>query len=606
MPAPAPIQVLSDAVINKIAAGEVVDRPASVIKELVENALDAGATQVDVEVVAGGRTLLRVADNGGGMDRDNALLSVERHATSKIRDVHDIERIATLGFRGEALAAIASVSRFELLTRPADALGGTEILIQGGRIQEVRDAGGPPGTQITVRQLFFNVPARRKFLRTDATELAHVRQVYLLYALAHPEAGFSLKVDEREVSRLPAAADLPQRLRELFSGTFVDGLLPLGLEGGGMNAEGFTSLPAVSRPDRNDQYVFINRRPCSAPAIHYAINEAYHTLLPRGRHPALFLFLTIPPGEVDVNVHPTKREVRFRQVGAVRDLTLNALREALRQPGRAATPGGSTSGTPPRPDALPPPSQLSLAVQPPLPISDLPPARTFAYPRRVQPPLPEEPAAPSAAADGTAPPPAPAPKSPWLWCRVLGQIGGLFVVLETEEGMVLLDPHAAHERVLFEKFMKELLARDVQAQGLLSPETVELPPDQASRVRRHLTELRAMGFGVAEFGGDTFVVDAVPVCLGFMDIPMLLRDVAQTLEQGGARGGVERWAEAAIAQAACRAAVKARDRLTVAEIEQLILDLAVAEMPYTCPHGRPTMVMFSTRELYRRFGRLGG
>jgi DNA mismatch repair protein MutL len=595
MPATGSIQVLSDGVINKIAAGEVVERPASVVKELVENALDAGATTVQVEVVAGGRTALIITDNGRGMNRDDALLSIERHATSKIRDVDDIERIDTLGFRGEALAAIAAVSRFELQTCRTGETVGTELLIAGGRIQEVRDAGGPPGTRIRVRNLFFNMPARRKFLRTESTELGHVRQTFLLYALGHPEVGLRLVADGREVHSLSPASSLEERIRVLFGAPVADAMRPVSGGEEDLNLRGFVGLPAIARGDRSDQYLFINGRPATAPVLQYAVSEAYHTLLPRGRYPVVFLFLTVRPDEVDVNVHPTKREVRFRQVSRVRDLVLESIRTSLRV--------GETPPVWPDPAASGGPAGPASPPEPSLRIVDLPPARTFQYPRWSPPPG-------GVARPAPAGPVSPAPEvlpegRPWSWCRVVGQVGGLFVVLETAEGLVLMDPHAAHERVLFEKYMKEVLTHSVKSQGMLLPETVPLGPADARVVRRNLDVLRSVGFGVAEFGGDTFVLDAIPAVLGTVSGLTLLRDAARSLDESGPRGGVERWAEERIAQAACKAAVKARDRLTLDEIEKLVVALASAEMPYTCPHGRPTLMHFSYEELYRKFGRTG-
>ncbi|MBP7829221.1 MAG: DNA mismatch repair endonuclease MutL [Kiritimatiellae bacterium] len=589
MPGPSPIRLLSDAVINKIAAGEVVDRPASVLKELLENALDAGATRITVEIVAGGRKLIAVSDDGSGMDRDDALLSIERHATSKIRDVDDIEDVATLGFRGEALAAIAAVSQFTLTTRTAAMEGGTEITVAGGKIQDVRDAGGPAGTSIRVRNLFFNVPARRKFLRSEPTELSHVRQTFLVYALAHPGAGLILRVDEREVWRLAAGATLEQRLLELFGAEQVGLLRPVDFRAGELRLHGYAGLPSLSRGDRSDQYFFINGRPAGAPLLHFALSEAYHTLLPRGRYPVLYLFLELPPGQVDVNVHPAKKEVRFRNPGAVRDAVIEGLRRAL---GTAPAAAAGIPGAP-APSAAPAPESWIPALD-----RERPPA--FAYPRL--PMIPSGPP-PAPAQPADAGPAQAAAAGPWAWCRVVGQVGGLYVVLETPDGVVLMDPHAAHERVLFERFMKEVTGHRVNSQGLLAPETVALLPADARRVREQLDLLRDMGFGLSEFGADTFLVDALPVCLGNVSAAALLAEVANTLERAGARGGTERWAEEAVAQAACKTAVKARDRLEPEEIEELVRALAATSMPYTCPHGRPTVIFMSFGELHRKFGR---
>ena len=601
MATPKTIHVLSDHVINKIAAGEVVERPASVVKELVENALDAGATQIEVEAVGGGRQLVAITDNGCGMGRDDALLAIERHATSKILDVDDIEHVATLGFRGEALAAISAVSHFTLTTRPAADLAGTEVVVAGGKLADVKDAGCPPGTRIEARRLFFNVPARRKFLRADQTELAHIRQMFVVYALAHPEVGWRLVVDGREVMRLAAGATLGDRLRDIVGADLARQLRPLDLTRHDVTVRGYAGQPAAARQDRTEQYVFVNGRPASAAAIFHAINEGYHTLLPPGRHAPIFLFIEVDPEQVDVNVHPTKKEVRFRQPGAIRDAVIEAICRAL-QP----APATSTSLLP----IPPPPTQVAAPAeqQTKLLIPDLPPPRTFQFPGLPMiPNVPPPTATPTASPHAGVPTPAQelksAAHSPWLWCRVLGQVGGLYVVLETEDGLVLMDPHAAHERVLFEQLLKQYTSHTVKSQGLLAPETVELLPVAAEAVRDNLALLREMGFGLADFGGDSFIVDALPACLGGASSRAVLAAVAESLGRGGARGGSEHAVEEAVAQAACKAAVKARDVLRLDEIEQLVIALARAEMPYTCPHGRPTIIFTSYGELHRKFGR---
>jgi DNA mismatch repair protein MutL len=587
------IHVLPLHVANKIAAGEVVERPASVVKELIENAVDSGATRVDVELDGGGRRRVRVTDDGAGMSRDDALLSIERQATSKIRDVDDIERIATLGFRGEALAAIASVSRFRLVTREAESETGSEVRVSGGTVRDVRDAGGPVGTTVEVRDLFFNVPARRKFLRTVQTEQGHARHAFILAALARPDLAFSLTLDGQRAFGLPAGSR-EDRIRDIFGPDYLGRLRPIATAAGDVGIGGYAGLPSYGRSDRQEQYCFVNGRAAAAPVIGFAVREAYRGAMARDRHPAVFLYITLDPAQVDVNVHPTKREVRFRSPGAVRDATLEALRAALRLP--PALPAAA-------PAALP--GRDPVAAQSQLRIDDLPEARPFRYPRRLNPdaPTPEEaePTAPEGAdAPGTAPE---VPEAPWSWCRVLGQVGGLYVVLETGDGLVLMDPHASHERVLFEKLMRQFAAGRIPSQGLLMPETAALAPRDAVRVRANLDILRTMGFGVAEFGGDTFVIDAVPAVLGNVPAEQVLAAVARDLEQAGARGARGRWKEDAIAQAACKAAVKAQDRLTLEEIEQLVVDLANAEMPYTCPHGRPTVVFMSYHDLHHKFGR---
>ncbi len=591
------IHILSDVVANQIAAGEVVDRPASVLKELMENALDAGARQIDVDIQAGGIKRMAVSDDGCGMDRDDALLSIERHATSKIREAGDIVRLTTLGFRGEALAAIGSVSRFRLVTRTAGAQAGTEVILAGGRIGDVREAGAPPGTTIEVRDLFFNMPARRKFLRAPETEAGHLRIAFLTQALGHAGVGMTLRIDGRPVYQLAAGAGTADRLRDLFGADYLARLRPVSHEFGSVRVTGFAGVPDAARLDRGDQYLFINGRPATAPTLARALRDGYHTLLASDRHPVVFLFLEMPPERVDVNVHPTKREVRFRDHDEVREAVIGALRRALTFDGAALIASGAGAG------GGIVEAGLSTAT---FSITDLPPARSFSYPR-----LPLSPAYPSASAGPRAFPPeagagaadaaTESGKRPWDWCRILGQAGSLYVVLETADGLVLLDPHAAHERVLFERYMKAVAAGQVESQALLVPETVALSPASAQACRAHLELLQRLGFGISEFGGDTVVVDALPAVFGAASAARLLPDVVSELEASGA--GRTRWSEESVAQASCKSAVKQRDRLSLEEIEKLVLDLASSDMPYTCPHGRPTMVWLSFAEMNRRFGR---
>ena len=584
------IQLLPEAVANKIAAGEVVERPAAVLKELIENALDAGATRVDIELAAGGRKAIAVSDNGCGMNRDDALLCVERHATSKIRTADDLEQVATLGFRGEALAAIAAVSQFTLRTRTPDAETGTEVRISGGKLQDVQEAGCPAGTTVEVRHLFFNVPARRKFLRAEQTELVHCRQAFLVYAMSHPAAGFSLAVDGREAQRLPPAESVEDRLKDLFGTERLRAMRRIACEKAGIRIAGLAGLPESSRGDRSEQHVFINGRPATAPVLSHAIGEAYHTLLPLGRYPSLFVYLRMDPVSVDVNVHPAKKEVRFRRPSEVRDVLIEALQGALAAGAQEGDLRRLAAGA-----SVPEPRQPILAIE------GMPEARPFSYPRLPMVPVSgDAPAAVSAAGGQKT---GRAQGAPWSWCRILGQVGGLYVVLETEDGMVLMDPHAAHERVLYERYLLEILEKRVNSQGLLQAETVVLLPEDAENVRRNAALLKRMGFGISEFGGDTFIVDALPACLGAMSAAAFLAEAAHGLDRAGERGGTEHCAQESIAQASCKAAVKARDRLTLNEIERLVIDLARSEMPYTCPHGRPTIIYMGYGELHRKFGR---
>ena len=609
------IQLLPDQVINKIAAGEVVERPASVMKELFENALDAGATQVDVEVIRGGRQLMAVTDNGCGMNRDQALLSIERHATSKIRSEADIENIHTMGFRGEALAAISSVSRFTLITRPEEELSGTEIQIAGGKFLSCEEIGCPVGTRMEIRNLFFNVPARRKFLRAEQTELAHIRQLFLVMALAHPDIGMSLKVDERIVYNLPKSGKMEDRISELYSHGFYEQLLPVDYADGDYRITGYAGLPQTGRKDRQDQFIFVNRRPASAPVVYHALNEAYHSLIARGRYPAVFLFIEMDPSLVDVNVHPTKKEVRFRKPNQLRDAVVAALGRALSFNSVEGQPAQSQPSPEIESDgegvALPPPKAVRPKVETQNQMDELlvrpaivehqaakgrmppPPPETNPAPKHEEPPGPDAP--PSAPAAGS--------RSPWGWCRMVGQLGGSYVVLETEDGYVLMEPRAAHERVLFEKFMRAVHRHEVKKQGLLVPETIELLPSDALIVRRHLDVLEELGFGISEFGGDTFIVDALPVFVQSEPAETLLVEMVREIEKAGKKRAARELILEQIAQAACQTAVRSKDRLTEKEIEKLVADLAETEMPYTSPRGRPTLIFTSFSELDRKFSR---
>jgi DNA mismatch repair protein MutL len=626
------IRLLPVQVANQIAAGEVVERPASAVKELIENAIDAGATHVEVFVTAGGRKLIEVRDDGCGMNRDDTLLSIERQATSKLRDVTDIERIATLGFRGEALPSIASVSRFTLTSCRRGETVGTELTVIGGRLQDVKDAGVPPGTTVAVRDLFFNVPARRKFLRAYETEQAHIRTVFLLHALAHPETGLLLKVDGREVHRLPADSSLEDRVRDLFGAEFITALRPVDRTCNGVRVHGYVGLPTLTRADRAEQYIFVNRRPASAAVVPYALREAYPPLEAE-RKPVVLLFLDLDPELVDVNVHPTKKEVRFRRPADVREAIITAVSQALGHTPRRHAAGAAGSAAPEQSAAVAPPF-----VTPPI----LPPRPQGVAPREnpLQ-MLPWEPATPAAErappaapgappATGSVPTPAPTlpdaatpatpttpaatsatiPAStaeegaPWRWSRVLGQIHELYVLLETDAGYVVLDPRAAHERVLYERLMESVKAGAISSQRLLLPETVQLPPEDATRLRHYLALLQTMGFGVDDFGHDHFVVDALPTEVQAAPCRELLLDIAHDLETAGARRGSDKWREEAVARAACRAAVDGRaSALDPREMTALVNALARCRMPYTCPRGRPTMLLTPLRELARKFGR---
>ena len=627
------IRLLPVNVANKIAAGEVVERPASVLKELLENALDAGATRVEVTVTAGGRKLISVADNGCGMDRDNALMCLEPQATSKIRDVDDIERISTYGFRGEAIPSIAAVSRLTIKTCAEGDTVGTCIEVAGGQLQAVTEIGFPAGSTFEVRDLFFNVPARRKFLKSFQTEQTHIRIAFILQALAHPETALRLKVDGRDMFNLAAGATLSERITELFGREFLSAMRPVDYAVGDIRISGFVGIPTLNRADRGEQYVFVNRRAASAAVIPYALREAYPPL-EGDRKPVVVLFVDLPPTEVDVNVHPTKREVRFRDASAVRDAIIAAVTRAL---GIAPKPPVGMAGAVPAP-AIPTgvESQKSNVVSQPMP----PLAATSAFPAasQVLSPVSFPPAsvpngqlstfdprhstfdirhstAAGPAADGTAAPPPSAQSdlpqlagddSPWSWCRVLGQIADGYIIIETDGGYAVVDPQAAHERVVYERMLAALEAAEPVSQQLLIPESVTLSPADAARIQENISILRAMGFGLDPFGGrGEFIVDALPSGIEATDCRTLLADIAHGIETAGVRRGSEKWKEKAVAMGAARAAVPQVVQLHPEAMARLVNDLAHTKMPYTSPRGRPTMLFTSLSELARKFNRGG-
>ena len=672
------IRLLSEQVANQIAAGEVVERPASVVKELVENSLDAGASRLSVEIHAGGRSLIRVTDDGLGMSRDDALLSLERHATSKILRAEDLDAIGTLGFRGEAIPSIASVSRFTLTTRERDSSApeGAEIIVNGGKILAVKGCGGAPGTSVEVRQLFFNLPARRKFLRADETESAHIQHYLTLAALAFPEVAMEFIKDARVVWQLPAVrrhdrlAALRERWRALSGGEqkllpvdFIGDLPAIRDESAGANAPeavtpphpfgvwGLIGAPGVSRSSRAEQYVFVNRRPVENRGVNYALLEGYHTALMKDRYPVCCLFLEVNPAEVDVNIHPAKREVKFHRERAVRQLLTRAIRETLlkfHEPPKT---------TPARPVAPPVPLRPPAPAQPELPKAALPES-AIRYPQsedirgqssevRGQETAIRHPqlAAPEAGEGGSAihypqssqgltessvfagsaadrrpavqGDPQSAIRNPQsaisnapvpllqVPLRLIGVVGRLYVVLESDRGLVLLDQHAAHERVLFEQMLRRLeQAGAAPSQRLLLPETVELPVRDAGFLRQQLPTLTRLGVGLSEFGERTFLLDALPPFVRASDPRQFILTLVDELKAAGQAVNTLRLGEQTVAKTVCRHAVKANDPLAWPELENLIVDLRHCAMPYTCPHGRPTLIEMNFRELEKKFGRV--
>ncbi|MBS0660303.1 MAG: DNA mismatch repair endonuclease MutL [Verrucomicrobia bacterium] len=630
------IALLSETVASQVAAGEVIERPASVVKELVENALDAGARQIAVHVQRGGIALIRVSDDGHGMDRQDALLCLERHATSKLRTGRDLAAIATMGFRGEALPSIASVSRFRLVTREPSSLAGTEVLVNGGKVETVRDAGEAPGTLVEVRSLFFNLPARRKFLRTEETESAHVEATLHALALGNAGVGFTFVRDGRTVYQLPPALRLGDRVRDLCGPAQLEELLEI--EGGDGGARplvrGYIGKPGVSRSSRSSQLVWINGRPVENATVNHALREGYHTALMKGRHPVTFLFLNMDPAAVDVNVHPAKREVRFHRPSEVHATIASAVRRALesartgwsgafqgalteKEEGeRRKEEGGEAGPIPAEPELALPSSDGPLArisLYQPLPTSAPPDAPDFALaPESLPSPRAEQSPLPLSLAPAVPPEPAPAPSSlaappssfPSLGnFRVLGVLAQLYILLEGKAGLVLVDQHAAHERILFEEFRRRLEAGETIAQRLLLPVTLEFGARDAEWIQRNLADLRHIGFELEPFGGGTYKLEALPPYLPLDAPQQLLREVIDELKAAGADTPRLRLGEEMIAKTVCRHAIKANDQLRPPEIERLLRDLLACELPYCCPHGRPTMIQLSLAELEKRFGR---
>jgi DNA mismatch repair protein MutL len=575
------IRLLPEHVANQIAAGEVVERPASVVKELVENSLDAGAQHVTVVVKNGGRSAVQVTDDGCGMSRDDALLALERHATSKISCAEDLYNIHSLGFRGEAIPSIAAVSRFALTTRERGTLSGTAIEIAGGRIVSVNDVGTAEGTIVEVRNLFFNLPARRKFLRSEQTEMAHIEHIVTLCALAHPQVAFRFVADQRDVFHLAPTANLLDRVRELFGGQFCEQLVPVQLERGDIEVAGYVGKPGVSRADRSRQHVFVNGRPVESRGVNYALLEAYHTALMKGQFPITCLFIELDPALVDVNVHPTKREVRFRDEFTVRQCVIDAVRQAL-EPTDAVRPVQSSLTGRGEPPARPPlvggaGDSASRPYQQPAMAMPLQGEGVFAPPQEVQ-----------------------TEEGRW---RILGVINQLYVIAESPEGMVLIDQHAAHERVLFEKMLKQLATDAAPSQKLLLPVTLELDARDAVFLRSNLAMLHKLGIGLNEFGEKTFFVDALPPYFPLSNLPQVFRNILDELRQTGEQIHARRLSEDKIATTVCRHAVKARDLLKGEELRALLEQLHHCDLPYTCPHGRPTMIQISYAELEKKFGR---
>ena len=590
------IQRLSPELANQIAAGEVVERPASVVKELVENSIDAGATRVSITAEFGGKRLIRVEDNGEGMEPDDARLAIERHATSKIRRAGDLERIATLGFRGEALPSIASVSHFVLRSRPAGSDTGTEIRVNGGAVAAVTEAGMPQGTSIEVGDLFYNLPARRKFLKSDAAEAAQLSRVATQLALCYPEVGFTLTSSGRKVLQCPPVTSLGDRLYQLY-GDRAD-LIEVRRESGDVKISGYIAALAEQGPTRGPQNVFINRRIVKDRTIAHAIIDSYSVASIKERSPEVHLFIEMPYDALDVNVHPTKAEVRFRDQSYVHQVVRRTLGDAL---GRGPAPElilEPPHGAAPQPFTLPLPAGYGTTF--PSRWSTAPFAPTIDSPFA---PTPDSTLAPTS--DRTLAPTGDSTGAPSIRPLMpLGQFRDTFIIAVDEEGIAIIDQHVAHERVLFERITERLQTGRLESQRLLEPMLVQLPGSAHQALASHAADLERLGFELEDFGGDMLRVSAYPAILRREECDAAIRALAEDLEGLDRGSSVDAAIKRIAATMACHAAVKANYPLTQEKMLHILDELRRTAYSTICPHGRPVMLRLTRREVEKNFQRI--
>ncbi len=617
------IRILPEILSNKIAAGEVVERPASVVKELVENAIDAGSTRITVEIEQGGRKLIRVADNGDGMGRDDALLSLERYATSKIARDPDLFAIRTLGFRGEALPSIASVSRFTLTTRQADADVGTCITVAGGRIGDVADVGAPPGTMISVAGLFYNTPARRKFLKSIDTETGHIADTIASMALCRPAIQFRLSHNNRLVKSWVAVPDPADRVADVLGSAIKSALCPVERVTDAVAVSGWVAVPRLNRSTARGIYLFVNGRWVKDRVVRHALFAGYAGRLMKGQYPVAVLFLTVPFDQVDVNVHPTKHEIRFVYQKKVHDHVRDAVTESLKRsdPTYWKTPDKKTDRSDPQPAAV--------AESRPAYVS--PDARDGAHrgPWVTRPADRENPHIAEVDSDdgperslsperstGSRPPTGLAPaaqrpnqQSP-LWRQRffsdlirIGQYKGTYIICESDEGLILIDQHAAHERIVFEQLKHRSDGRRPAAQRLLLPETIDLGFREAQILERILPELARYGLEIEPFGGNTFVVKTIPVLLDNRDVPALITQLVEKTAAIGVEAEIDTIMQGCLMVMACHHAIRAHQRLSDVQVQSMLAQLDACENPSHCPHGRPIWIQWTLKELEKQFRR---
>ncbi len=583
------IRILPPDVVSQIAAGEVIERPASVVKELVENALDAGARQIRVRILQAGRRLIEVADDGCGIEAEELPLAVQRHATSKIGSAEDLYQLHTLGFRGEALASIAAVSHLTILSRPAHAPSGMRLRAEGGKILGVEPSGAPPGTLVRVEHLFYNLPARLKFLKTDLTERRAIDLLISRYALAYPQVRFTFQEEEQVLLQTAGDGDRRAILAALYGVEVARPLIEIEAEEDGWRLSGFVSPPGLTRSNRREITFFVNGRWIQDTSLGAALLQAYHTLLMVGRYPLAVLFLDLPPQEVDVNVHPAKAEVRFRDADRVFRFVQRAVRRGLLA--SASLPELDAEMEPlrpPAPAAAPLEWEIAHSEVPRAPAETTPETDVL---------LPGDSAPVERSATSR-----PSPALPLL--RLIGQVAQTYLVAEGPDGLYLIDQHAAHERVLFEKLLTQFREQRLVSQALLEPVLVTLPPHQARLLEAQLPSLERFGFEVVPFGPHTYQVRAIPTLFSGTDPTQALRALVEDFEED--ESPLQQEQEARLAARVCkRLAIKAGQTLSPAEQRALLEDLERCESPRTCPHGRPTMIHLSVSLLERQFGRKG-
>jgi len=581
-----PIHVLSQDVVAQIAAGEVVERPTSVVKELLENSLDAGARHVRLSITGDGRKRIQISDDGRGIEAAEVDLAFLRHATSKLETASDLYRIQTLGFRGEALASIASVSQIKLTTRNQDEQIGTSLVVEGGEIRQRKSVGAPAGTVITVENLFYNTPSRLKFLKGEMTEKRQIASVVTRYAMAYPQVAFHLEQDGREVFRTNGSGSLADVIVNALGLDHLKNMVEVDDTHNEITVYGFASAPSLNRADRSRITLFVNGRYVQDSGLTHAVVQAYHTLLMTGRYPIAIMLLTLNPEEVDVNVHPTKAEIRFRD----HDAAFSAMQRAVRRAiiGGAQTP--TMRGQTPQYHQFDEQQRLDLPLESP-----------GQHARQQMQPFDEQEGDPTAIPMGLGQPAQPR-TLPML--RVVGQIAASYIVAEAPAGMYLVDQHAAHERVLYEQFMAEYTRQKTVAQLALTPESVQVAPAEARLIEDKLPLLHELGFQLEPFGPNIFIVRAVPAILADVDPSELIRGIVDDLEQGN-KPGMESIEDKIVMRVCKQAAVKAGQVLSYEQMQGLIRQLERCQSPLTCPHGRPTMIHMSNDRLAREFGRLG-